>query len=290
MKREGRGEAAGRDRVLRRRRHPATVGGELLHGDLAVDTPVADAEDLVEPVDDELRLDAGGRVSLAGLAAIGPLDGLLRERLRELLVECLLLLGGHAAAPRAGPPVKRRRPGAHHERGLVGVDWWYDPVMRYLPFERLMISSELPPDVLSARLSALTDSPRTFRWPWARNATPLEGRVATGTFVVWPLMAGWQNGFKLFVRGSIEANGSGSLIRAVVRWQHVGTAIWAFMVAFVLIVAAALVLSTTRNDGPDPLSLLVGLLPVIIYGLPVAVFNWGASLVKRALADAARLK
>jgi hypothetical protein len=162
--------------------------------------------------------------------------------------------------------------------------------MRYLPFERLMISSELPTDVVSARLGALTDSPRTFRWPWAKNVKPLEGRVEGGTFELWPLTAGWQNGFKLVVRGSIEQEGSGSLIRAVLRWEHLGTAIWTLMVVFVIAVAVVLAVAAARNDGPNSQALLLGLFPVIVYALPVAMYNWGASLVKRALADAAHLK
>jgi hypothetical protein len=164
------------------------------------------------------------------------------------------------------------------------------PPMRYFPFERLTISSELPADAVSTRLGALADSPRTFRWPWAKNVKPLEGRVEDGTFEVWPLTAGWQNGFKLIVKGSIEPRGSGSLIRAVLRWEHVGTAIWALMVVFVLAVAATLAVAMARNDRSAPQALLLSLLPVIVYALPVGLYNWGASLVKRALADAAHLK
>lgn len=85
--------------------------------DMAVDedAPAADAEHLVQPVDDELRLDAGGAVALPGRAAIGALDGLLRAPLRELLVELFPCFGRHAALLGRVCAQKRQRP---HEKSV----------------------------------------------------------------------------------------------------------------------------------------------------------------------------
>jgi len=62
------------------------------------------------------------------------------------------------------------------------------------------------------------------------------------------------------------------------------------MVVFVIAAAVVLAVAATRNDEPSSQALLLGLFPVIVYALPVTMYNWGASLVKRALADAAHLK
>ena len=69
-----------------------------------------------------------------------------------------------------------------------------------------------------------------------------------------------------------------------------GTVIWAFMVAFVLAGAVVLARAGAGGGRLAPQWRLFGMFPVIVYAFPVAIYNWGASLVKRALADAAHFK
>jgi len=58
----------------------------------AESSPTADAQDLVQPVRDELVADAGGVVAPAGEPTFGPLDAVLGERCCELQVDLPLLL------------------------------------------------------------------------------------------------------------------------------------------------------------------------------------------------------
>ena len=81
-----------RDVADRLEGRPAVAAGDLLHGHGAVRAPAADAEDLVQPVRDELVADAGRVVAAAGDAALRALDAVLGERRGERGVDLLLLL------------------------------------------------------------------------------------------------------------------------------------------------------------------------------------------------------
>jgi hypothetical protein len=160
--------------------------------------------------------------------------------------------------------------------------------MRGLPFERFTAESVRTPEEVSRILAAQIDAPRRIAWMWDPSKKPLEGRLDGGHFRVWPVTKFQRNGFGLCVIGEIEAQGTGSFIRAVIRFRLVGEVFWAIWMVVALAMATSLLVQEFRAGQVDGWIGLFVAFPVLGYLWGMILFRVAARRVKRVLSEVAR--
>jgi hypothetical protein len=160
--------------------------------------------------------------------------------------------------------------------------------MRFIPFERVVLHSVLPPDQLAERLAAIVDRPSRVLGLMARAAKPFQGSVDGRVFKVWPSPL-IHNVFRPVICGVIRSADAGSSVTVVMRLSYGVTAVLA-----VGLLNCALMAAGYAWSGPPPLReerMVAAFFPIVAYILSTVVFRFGARGALRNLAalDAAPL-
>jgi hypothetical protein len=118
----------------------------------------------------------------------------------------------------------------------------------FLPFERLALFSEDPPEVVAARISAMVAAQRFY---WTRPPHPFQGSVCGTHFkfvrVLGPL---WRNSWRPVIVGDLVRVPGGTEVRVRMRLQWlvgVFTALW--FAGWTAMAAAVVWSCLTRNPG-----------------------------------------
>ena len=144
--------------------------------------------------------------------------------------------------------------------------------MRFAPYRRFAIETDLPPEVVLRLLAECIET--RFLWnPFARDKKPYQGRVEGRSFsmsrIIW-----YRNSFLPLVKGSVGPRGAGALVRVRMRPFLLGlgfVAAWMGMCAF----GVALVLA---RHALDPSALLP--LGMCAFGYLVLMVGFGPEATK----------
>ncbi len=100
-----------------------------------------------------------------------------------------------------------------HARGSTLVRW--EAGLRFLPFENMLIRTDLSVEELRRRLSEQVGEPRGLKI-LAGRPQPYLGRFEKDRFCVWRDFS-YRNSFKPIIRGKLMDVGSGSYVHLVIR-------------------------------------------------------------------------
>lgn len=140
-------------------------------------------------------------------------------------------------------------------------------LLALLPYRAFVLETRLPPEEVSARLSAAVEPIRWFRWRWGKRQ-PFQGAVEVGGFRILRVI-GYSNSFIPVIRGHVTPTVDGARIDGTMTLHPavaMFTAIWlggAFL--FRIPVAGAVVAGGVLN-------------PMMFMPVGMCLFGWGLAV------------
>lgn len=137
--------------------------------------------------------------------------------------------------------------------------------MVLLPWQTVAFASPLPPSEVKARLEVTTQPPG-HHGARAAKGKFLEGTIEAGArrFRLRPLGRRWSS---IVARGEVQADGSGSRVRLLVRPSLAGALFMAAMLGGVLGAVLAATAAAQRTGPVPPNVLIVWVLPLVAWAL-----------------------